>query len=45
MELPVREAQPEDETCGDHFQIAETAQVIEERFLEKKNEQEKFDMI
>ena len=36
MELPVREAQPEDETCGDHFQIAETAEVIEREILRKE---------
>ena len=36
MELPVREAQPEDETCGDHFQISETAQVIDREILRKE---------
>lgn len=36
MELPVRTPQPEDETCGDHFQVPETAQVIEKEVLRKE---------
>lgn len=47
MELPVREAQPEDATCGDHFQIAETAQVIEREILreEKRTREVRHDLV
>ncbi|MBY7144381.1 CocE/NonD family hydrolase [Virgibacillus sp. NKC19-3] len=47
MDLPVREAQPEDVTVGDHFQIPEIAQVIDKKILreEKRTRELKHDLV
>ncbi|WP_373893719.1 CocE/NonD family hydrolase [Virgibacillus sp. CBA3643] len=47
MELPVREAQPEDGTAGDHFQIPEIAQVIDKEIMrqEKRTREVRHDLV
>ncbi|WP_058306210.1 CocE/NonD family hydrolase [Gracilibacillus massiliensis] len=47
LELPVRTAQPEDKGAGDHFQVPETAEVMEKEVLrkEKRTREVKHDLI
>ncbi|WP_087972192.1 CocE/NonD family hydrolase [Oceanobacillus rekensis] len=47
IELPVREEQPDDMTCGDHFKSPETAPVIEREILreEKRTREVRHDLV